>query len=234
MASFPGFDRLFELHDPVAHRPYRGRFDSARAFELSRAEEDVRAPVRVDWAMGSAVPGDLIWTTSGHVLIISSRVHRLFDKAGITGWKPFPLELFDKGREPQPGYVGLAVVGRCGRIDLDRSHVTLEKYPGGLFPHFRGHFFEEASWDGCDFCVDRADTLGKSSSTRIVTKRVVELLSRHAITNVMCIPLSEVSIRTTVFEIGNEHLLPLDFRGRVASAYREAGVPLPKSYGGIA
>jgi hypothetical protein len=232
MASFPGFDQLFELHDPVADRPYRGRFDYARAFELSRAEEDVRAPVRVDWAMGRAIPGDIVWTTSAHPLIISSRVHRLFDEAGLTGWKPFLVELFDKSREPQPEYAGVAVAGRCGRIDLERSQIILKRYPAGLFPHFRGHFFEEASWDGSDFCVDRADARGKSSMRRIVTRRVVDLLSRHRITNVRWIPLSEVSTSTSVFEIGSEHLLPSDFRGRVASAYRDAGVPLPKSYGG--
>ena len=229
MSLFPGFDQLFVLSDPVADRPYRGKFDHPNGFEISRAEHDVRV-VAVNWTMGASSPSDIVWTTSAHPLIVSARVRQLFDDAGLTGWTTYPVNLFDKKGDSHPGYSGLAIVGRCGRIDLERSTIKLHEYPGGYFPHFGGYFFEESSWDGSDFCVDRADHLGKSSMTRIVTRRVADLLKKHGIPNVQCVPLSEVSISTSVFEIGSHHLLPHDFRTRVASAYREAGMTAPTQY----
>jgi len=229
MKPFPGFDQLFELHDPVADRPYRGAFGHPNAAKLSRAEENVAAAVQVTWAMGSGVPEDIVWTTSAHALIVSARVRESFGEAGLEGWKTYPVDVFDKNGVLCPGYAGLAIVGRCGRIDLERSSILLKSYPGGYFPHFRGHFFEESSWDGSDFCVDRPDDLGKWSMNRIVTRRVVDLLQTRGVSNVRCTSLVEVTTQTSTFEIGLAHLLPWDFQARIASAYREAGVPTPES-----
>ena len=225
---FPGFERLYELGDPVANRPYRGGFDHDAAFELSRGETTVRRPVEVTWAMGASAPGDVIWTTSAHPLIVSSRVVSLLHTSKLTGWKTYPVVVFDKQGRKRPGYVGLAVIGRCGRIKLAKSHVIVQKYPAGYFPHFIGHFFDTSSWDGSDFCVDRPDSRGKSSMTRIVTEEVVALLQRNRISNVLCERLTEVSVATDVFEIGSRYLLPTDFQSRVASAYRAAGKAPPR------
>ncbi|MEO8604898.1 MAG: hypothetical protein ABI629_20190 [bacterium] len=230
MKHFPGFERLYELHDPMASRPYRGKFEYDGGFKLSRYEATVDRSVRVVWAMGSSTPSDVVWTTSGYPLIVSSRVIELLEMNKLTGWTTYPVDVFDKRDKPCTGYAGLAVVGRCGRIDLASSRIILREYPGGSFPRFLGHFFERESWDGVDFCCDSPDHKGNASMTRIVTEEVVALFKRHRISNIRCERLTEVSVDTSVYEMGLGYLLPKDFKARVASAYDAVGVAPPESY----
>jgi hypothetical protein len=228
---FPGFERLYELSEPASSRPYRGHFKHDAPFELSRGERSVRRPVQVTWAMGSPVPGDVVWTTSAHPLIVSTRVKDLLNANEVTGWKTYPVEVLDKDGRKRPGYVGLSVVGRCGRVTLGKSRIVLKQYPGGHFPEFLGHFFRPSSWDGSDFCADRPDARGNSSMSRIVSEEVIALLKRHRITNIRWEKLSETCTPTWVFEVGLRYLLPRDFKARVEAVYRAAGVARPRALG---
>jgi hypothetical protein len=227
---FPGFDRLYDLSAAGGRRPFRGHFDHDAPFELSRGERRLRRPVQITWAMGSSLPGDVVWTTSVHPLIVSSRVQEILNACKATGWRTFQVEVFDKQGKRRPGYVGISVVGRCGRITLGRSQIVLKKYPGGYFPQFHGHFFRPSSWDGSDFCVDRPDAKGNSSTTRIVTESIIDVLKRHRISSIRWTRLTEVTVHTGLFEIGRRYLLPRDFEARVESAYRAAGVRAPKNW----
>ncbi len=225
---FPGFDRLFEAHDPLASRPFRGRFgDHEDAFELSRGEKDPPHPVRITWSMGAAIPGDVIWTTSAHPLILSARVIDLFAQHGITGWSTYPVRVTTKEGDDAGRFFGLAVTGRCGVIDLSKSRIELQQKPGGYYPYFRGQYFDPESWDGSDLCVQVRDEKGKSSTQRFVTERVVRLLKRHRIRNVRMERLSEAVFPTDIYEIGLQHRLPRDFRKQVAKLYRDLRIPRP-------
>lgn len=229
--TFPGFDRMYDLHDPVGKRPFRGCFQHHdTGLQLSRAEATTRDPVRVTWAMGSAAPGDVIWTTSAHPLIVSARVVELLRSQQLTGWSTYPVRVFDKAGHERDGFAGLAVTGRCGPIDLSKSTVEVRQYPGGHFPEFHGHFFDPATWDGSDFCVPAPDAEGRVSLDRIVSARVVQLFKHNRITNLRLVALSDARISTSVFEVGLQHLLPADFHARVSSAYRAAAVLPPVRY----
>jgi hypothetical protein len=231
MKPFPGFDHLYELHDPIADRPFRGRFEHINSgAELSRAEASVEQPISVHWDMGSAIPSDVIWTTSAHPLIVSTHIINLLSENGCSGWTTYPVRVFNKRNIECPSYFGIAVTGRCGRIDLSKSIIALRQFPGGFFPEFRGHFFDPDSWDGSDFCMDIYDEKGKFSMQRIVTEDVVNLFKRQRITNIHFVRLSETSCSTSVYEIGLSYLLPPDFHARVAAAYREANVIPPAVY----
>jgi hypothetical protein len=93
---FPGFDKLYRLSGSGADRPYRGKFEHYRSFELTRAEAGDLGPIRVTWAMGSSTPSDLVWTRSVDPLIIGSRVRELFEANGLTGWTTYPVDVLDK------------------------------------------------------------------------------------------------------------------------------------------
>jgi hypothetical protein len=228
MGGFPGFDRLFALHDPLASRPFRGRFEHHNTgFELSRGEEDVRRPILVRWDMGGAVPMDVVWTTSVHPLIVSSRLVDLLEENRITGWSRYPVTVLDREGDEADTYYGLVVTGRCGVIDLTRSEIELRQMPGGFFPEFRGHYFDPESWDGSDFCVPFHDRKDSASTQRIVTERVIQLLKRHRVRNIRAVRLTEATFPTSIYEIGLRHLLPRDFRARVAEAYEREGVERP-------
>jgi hypothetical protein len=231
MKSFPGFDKIYELDDPLGNRPFRGRFEHhSTGIELSRSEEGTKKTISVYWNMGSAMPSEVIWTTSVFPLIISANIIELLTDSGLSGWTTYPVRIFNKDNNECPGYSGLAITGRCGRIDLSKSVIALREFPGGFFPEFRGHFFDPASWDGSDFCMETPDKRGKFSMARIVTEEVVALFRRHRIANIRFVKLSEVYCSTNVYEIGLKYLLPSDYRTQVANAYREANVVPPARY----
>jgi hypothetical protein len=223
MSLFPGFDQIFKLSDPVANRPFRGDFEGpGLGFEVSRGELEPATPPIVRWAMGAAEPGDVIWTTSAHPLIVSGRVTELLGQQHISGWHGVPVIVLSKFGQNIPGYSLLVIYGRCGHVDLTQSAIELRQYPGGLFPHFRGHYFAPDSWDGSDVFMEAPDHLGKTTSTRFVTLRVARLLRRNRIGNLTLTALPDVSVTASVYEVGSKHLLPPDYKERLRAAYKDA------------
>jgi hypothetical protein len=226
--AFPGFENFFELHDPVANRPFRGAFGAhGLAVALSRAETPVTQPVHIGWAMGSAAPSPVIWTTSAGPLILHESVLDLLAHERVSGWSTYPVEVYAKSGEPVPGFAGLAITGRCGPVDLSRSAIELREYPGGWVPHFRGHYFVPDTWDGTDLFMEAPDQLGKTSTSRFLSPRGYSILKRARVRNLRFVRLTESLRATDVYTIGLQHLLPRNFQHRVAQAYTAAGVPRP-------
>src|SRR4051812_24055913 len=77
--EFPGFNRIFYLGGTGSRKAFRGRINLEidETFGLTRAEMQLPHPITVEWAMGSAKPGDVIWTTMGVVVIVSNSVVQL-------------------------------------------------------------------------------------------------------------------------------------------------------------
>jgi hypothetical protein len=209
-------------------RPYRGAFaPHEAALDLSRAEVGAAAPVRVSWDMGAAAPGDILWTTSAYPLLVHARVVELLTNAAFTGWATYEVEVITKTGKAAPNYFGLAITGRCDRIDLSRSPIVLNRMPGGWNPQFQGYYFVPDSWDGSDLFMERPDRLGKTSSIRMVTEGVYKKLKEAKCGNLQFTRLSEDLMDTSVYTIALAHLLPEDFASRLEAAYRAAGVPRP-------
>ena len=226
--AFPGFSKLFSFSDPIASRPYRGEVDQHRLMlDLSRGEITTNEPIRVTWAMGSAIPSDIIWTTSATPIIVHARVLEVFQHHQFTGWSTYPVAVWTKAGELAPDYFGLAINGRCARVDLSRSTSELREYPGGWVPHFRGHFFVPDTWDGSDLFMEAPDQAGKISAKRMMTDTVRRALAKAKVRNLELCSLPDESVSTSVYTIALQHLLPPDFEQRVAEAYAHAGVPRP-------
>lgn len=220
---------FFLLSDPVGNRAFRGQFGATndKAVSWSRAEARPDGPVPVGWGMGGAMPLDVVWTTLGAPLVVSSRVIRLLKTSGFTGWDTYPVELVDKAGHFVPGYAGLMVSGRCDPVDLSRSELVLREFPGGWFPKLRGHFFPPESWDGSDLFMERKDERGSTTLTIHATGRLIQSLRRERIKNFHIEPIAEVEMGTSVYGIGKAYRLPLDLDARLAEAYARAGVPRP-------
>jgi hypothetical protein len=94
--------------------------------------------------------------------------------------------VYDRGRNRIGGLEGLAVTGRCGKIDPAMSTRMQKIWPGGVFPSFKGYFFKPESWDGSDmFCPERTAHV-------FVTSPVRELLRRSKVTNVAFRPIIDI------------------------------------------
>jgi hypothetical protein len=184
---FPGFDKIFYLEDSGSKRAFRGDMAlGTDTFGLIRAEVYPTEPLSVGWAMGSADPGEVIWTTHAAPIIIADSVVKLLRTQGFTGWSLYPVSVRNKQGQPVPGYSGLAVTGRCGNIDPSMSVQVPRIFPGGISPVLKGLLFDPTSWDGSDFFMPI-----KRSGYVFVVEEVKKAFERAKIRNVKFEPLDQ-------------------------------------------
>jgi hypothetical protein len=184
---FPGFDKIFYLGDSGSRRAFRGDLTlGTDTFGLIRAEVHPADPISVGWAMGSAEPGEVIWTTHAVPIIIADSLVKILRTHGFTGWSLYPVSVRNQQGQPVPGYSGLAVTGRCGNIDPSMSVQVPRIFPGGIFPVLKGLLFDPASWDGSDFFMS-AQRVGHV----FVVEAVKKAFERAKIRNVKFEPLDQ-------------------------------------------
>jgi hypothetical protein len=153
--SFPGFDHVYWLTEPGSDIFRTGADMSIpEAFALSRAELSVERPVVLRWKMGRKVPGDFVWTAMAVLIVVSDKVVSVLKTNFCSGWSTYPVHLYGPLGNRIVGYHGLAVRGRCGPRQPERSaHTVVVDDKIGPRPSYRGLFFDESSWDGSDIFV---------------------------------------------------------------------------------
>jgi hypothetical protein len=186
-SPFAGFSRSFLLTDPCADRAFRADLDLTDEFALLRGESNRDAPIRGTWAMGSTKPDDVVWTTLAVPLLLSDRVIGLLRESRFTGWDTVPVELVDKNGHTLPTYHFLRVLGRCGPILNERSVKFDRIMPGGVFPSWRGLYFDPVTWKGTDVYMSTSDV-----AWIFVTDGVKRVFESARVRNVKFTPLNEV------------------------------------------
>lgn len=184
------FTKLFQVGEPGDSREFRvnskGNLSSDRAYKLTRGEIP---PERIElhWSMGRLKPADIIGTELSILLIVSEKVKRILESEKITGWKTYPVSIFGKDHTEVPGYHGLSIFGRCGQID-NRQSVKIDKvFPGGIFPVWRGLFFDPGSWDGSDFFMP-----DEESGHVFVSEKVKSALEKAQANNIEFTALTDI------------------------------------------
>lgn len=137
--------------------------------------------------MGRAKPIDpVMWTTHAIPIIIADSVVQLLRSHGFTGWSLYEVSVRDKQGEQAPGYHGLAVTGRCGDFDPSMSVQVPRIRPAGIFPVWKGLFFDPTSWDGSDFFMST-----RRVGAVFVVEAVKQAFERAKIRNVSFTPLDQ-------------------------------------------
>jgi hypothetical protein len=184
---FPGFDKVFLLGESGNRRAFRGKMDvETDDFGITRAEVQPVAPIPVQWAMGSAEPMQVMWTTHAIPIIVAESVVQLLRSHGFTGWSLYDVTVRDKQGHLVPGHSGLSVTGRCGNIDWASGIEVPRIFPAGIFPVWKGLFFDPESWDGSDFFMP-AERVGYV----FVVEAVKKAFERAKIRNVEFKPLDQ-------------------------------------------
>lgn len=90
---------------------------------------------------------------NGIHFLISDRVKDIFESNGLTGWKSFPVKVYNKKKEEVLGYNGFSITGRTGPIYKKEKHLFKKRYAptGPLVDTYKGIFFDLNGWDGSDF-----------------------------------------------------------------------------------
>jgi hypothetical protein len=152
--SFPGFDHVYWLSEPGPGICRTGADVSIpEAFALSRAALSPK-PGCAAMADGAASSGRLRLVTMAILTVVSDKVVSVLKTNFCSGWSAYPVRVYDPHGNLLVGYHGLAVRGRCGPLQPERStHTVVVDDQIGPRPSYRGLFFDESAWDGSDMFV---------------------------------------------------------------------------------
>ena len=178
-----GCANFHALPDIVKNAVSEGRFEDARAYwnnllnygDLSRYEFPI--VFRQSKTFGSKIheinPSDGVCYP-----IVSDRVISILEDNGITGWKTYPIILYDKHGNRLDGYNGFYVdvmkgMGLDFEPPQDRCDKTTEDWKWIVTK--RG-WLDITNWDGRDFT--------RAGWGIIVTERVVKLFKKEKVTGI--------------------------------------------------
>lgn len=89
---------------------------------------------------------DILDTRYPPLYLISDRFKNVLEECGITGWKSYPITLFDKKGNRVEGYNGFSITGRAGKIQKFVQFQTQCDYSADT----EGYYFDIDTWDGSD------------------------------------------------------------------------------------
>ena len=120
---------------------------------------------------------DILSTEFSGFYLISDRMKIILEETELTGWKPFPIILYDKKGNEIPKYHGFSTTGKSGPISYDNCEIIEKRYvPNGpICKFYKGLFIDK--WDGSDFFMPE-ETCGT-----FVTKKAADVLREHKISN---------------------------------------------------
>lgn len=169
------------IHDDETRRKARAYIKGL--FSGDYSNEDITFPVvyREDPYESGKKFRDILDNRSRERYLISDRFRHALEESGITGWKCYPIELYDKKGNKIDGYHGLSIIGRAGRMQrYERPPLEL-----GYSPDSDGCYFDLSTWDGSDMFILEA------SRFLIVTQAFVDMLRKYKITACTYIKLTD-------------------------------------------
>lgn len=123
---------------------------------------------------------DAITMRSLDHILISDSLKLLFEENHITGWRSYPVVVYDKKGNQIPGYNGFTVTGRGGKMNYlkDKKDLPYDKSRTQFIQ------WEQSQWDGSDF-------FGVKPLYILATSRVKKVFKSAKIKGVSLTPLEE-------------------------------------------
>lgn len=153
---------------------------------LYLGEKTASRPLQFKWMQGSRLT-DLVSLSTAQTFLISDRVCDAL--AECTGWSTFPVTVRARDGKPIPGYHGLAVTGRSGKLDRAAGRKAWRDVPPweNVVPSRRLYaYFDPESWDGSDVFTYTPGGL------TLVTRRVVDALRAIKVSNAEFRPIARI------------------------------------------
>jgi hypothetical protein len=123
--------------------------------------------------------------------VITERLVQLLKKERITGWKPYPVEVYDqKGQQVSEQFHGFSITGRGGPQDVTRGVESVFTEDDGTKKPMRmsALYFDLNNWDGSDlFIIDDSYWL-------LATPRAIEVFESAKVTGWKPKKLTEVKV----------------------------------------
>lgn len=136
---------------------------------------------------------DFLNTGCGPLLTpISDKVLDILVQNNITGWKTYPVKIFNKHGIEIFGYHGFSITGRCKDVNLSLLQKKVDyQYikDGPVYQYYKGFPIDLSTWDKSDIFL--------LSGTRylFISEKVYKLFKYNKITNIDCKKVSDKIIK---------------------------------------
>lgn len=105
--------------------------------------------------------------------LISDRFKNILNESRLTGWKSYPILLYDKKGRQIEGYNGFSIIGKAGNLcKFDVPPMDL-----GYSPKSDGYYFEFDAWDGSDIFRIFPHLI-------VITEKFAEVLLNHKVSGI--------------------------------------------------
>ena len=161
--------------------------------------EMIHFPVIFKQARGKKIL-DILDTGWPNLCLVSDRLKNVLEENKLTGWKTFPIKLYDKKKNEILGYQGFSVTGHCGAIDYTKAEIVdRQRIPiGPVFKAYKGLYVGLDKWDSSDFFIP------EKSIFIIINKKTADILKENKITNMQLDNLSEMEMSVNIISIKNQ------------------------------
>jgi hypothetical protein len=121
---------------------------------------------------------DILDTGYASLFLISDRLKAILEENKLTGWKVYPIKLYDKKNNEIFGYSGFSITGRCSPPSYAESEIIEKQYvpTGPICKLYKGMTINNC--DGSDFFLPEGRLL------IIINKKTAEILKKNKITNI--------------------------------------------------
>ena len=156
---------------------------------------DIHFPVTFKQEYGKKLT-DILDTGWPSLHLISDRMKKILEENKLTGWKIYPIKLYDKKNNEILDYHSFSVTGLSAPMDYSKSEI-IEKSSvtdGPLIKYYKGMYIDISKWDGTDFFSPM------NSNGLIITKKAAEALTKNKITNLKLTDIADVEIDLRIFQ----------------------------------
>jgi hypothetical protein len=188
-------DDFFEFDSKLVstnfHAGAMGLFTNERYLQLIEGDYSrIDFPVCFLHTYGQKMT-DLLDTGYPPLYLISDKLQTLLEANKLSGWKCFPIRLFDKRRNEIFGYHGFSITGRCGPIDDTKASIVekSEFTNGPMRKFYKGLYIGLDQWDKTDFFITNG------SLHVIITKKAANILKENKISNLIMVNLADIERR---------------------------------------
>ena len=136
---------------------------------------------------------DILDTGFAGFFLISERMRKVLEENNLTGWKVFPIKLYDKKGNEITGYHGFSVVGQSGPTSYKKSEIIEKRLVphGPLCQYYKGVNID--NWGGTDFFTP------EGTYQTFITKKAADILKKSKITNIYLENLPKKEINLNIF-----------------------------------
>lgn len=151
--------------------------------------EGIKMPVEFKQEYGKELK-DVLDTGWVSLFLVSDRFVEILKAEKISGWKTFPVKVYDKNGSLVNGYEGFSVNGRSGPVNFSEARIIEKQLAINAAPlkFYRGFHIEMDEWDKSDIF------LAKDNFTIVVLEKVKDLIEKNKLTNIRFTNLEDIEI----------------------------------------